>query len=198
MLLRLARPVRAILLAALAVSAGSPALAQDRGAGGMDPDRLRELIEETVASRRDRSREVDEAPADAADALAKLQVRRLLDRRRVTVNFAETRFTEALDFLRDVTGLNVVLSKRAAEAVEEREVDLRLAKVTLRSCLELLLELTDPNLRYGVRHGVLWIGLRDEWPKRLELRILDVADLIHAPPDFPGPRLGLEGVVWDD
>lgn len=178
---------------------GSPAIAQDERNGRLDADRIVELIQETAAaeaeSKLDRTGDA-ETPEDRAVAR---EVRRTLATRKVTVNFQATPFEECLDFLRDVTELNIVVTKGVRELLKDEKVTLRLRNIRLKSCLELLLQQADPDLRYGVRHGVLTIGLKDEWRTAMRLELYFVGDLIHQPPDFPGPKMGLgpDGVTWE-
>lgn len=205
----LASPFVAACLALCGVLSGaSPALAQFRfdepeesdAGGGIDSDRLLELIEETVRANEERrlGREflVDYAtPAEEAQGEA---LRASLDARRVTVNFDQTTFSDCIEFLTDVTGLNFVVSKSVLDEFGQSPIRLRLKNVSVRSCLNLLLEQTGEEVRYGVRLGVLWIGQRSERTQRLVLRFYDVSDIVRRLPDFPGPRLGLKGLSWDD
>jgi hypothetical protein len=168
-------------------------------AQGLDEDRLLEIVEENVQRQRRNSLDQMFTATTREDRSAAREIGRLLDSRQVTVNFQEVPFEDCLDFLRDVTGLNIVLSMGAAELLEDeaRDIRLRLRDVRLRSCLELLLRLENPELRYGVRHGVLVIGLVEEFAEDFVLELYDVSDLVHSPPDFPAPRIGLEGLDED-
>lgn len=178
--------VRSLLLA---LALAPLAAAQDRGR--LDRDRLVELIQETAAaeaeSRLDRTGEAE----TAEDRAVAREVRRTLAGLKVTVNFEQTPVLECFDFLRDVTGLNIVLSKAAVEALEDKKVTLRLKSIRLKNCLELLLQQVDPDLRYGVRHGVLTIALKDEWRRSMILELYFVGDLVDPIPDFPGPKMGI-------
>jgi type II secretory pathway component HofQ len=178
--------VRSLLLA---LALAPLAAAQDRGR--LDRDRLVELIQETAAaeaeSRLDRTGEAE----TAEDRAVAREVRRTLAGLKVTVNFEQTPVLECFDFLRDVTGLNIVLSKAAVEALEDKKVTLRLKSIRLKNCLELLLQQVDPDLRYGVRHGVLTIALKDEWRRSMVLELYFVGDLVDPIPDFPGPKMGI-------
>ncbi len=192
------RPIVALL--GLTLLLAPPATAQEEGRGGLDADRLVELLQETATaeaeSRLDRTRDAE----TAEDRAVAREVRRTLAGRKVTVNFDKTPFEECVDFLRDVTELNIVVSKGARELLKDKLVTLRLRNIRLKSCLELLLQQADPDLRYGVRHGVLTIGLKDEWRRAMRLEIYFVGDLIHQPPDFPAPRVGLgpNGATFED
>ena len=97
-----------------------------------------------------------------------------------------------------MTGLNIVLSAKVRKEYEDAEVTLRVRKVKLRSCLNLVLEQVGKDVRYGFKHGVLWIGLKEEWKKEMVVKTIYVGDILRRPPDFPAPRLGLKGVTWDD
>jgi hypothetical protein len=171
--------------------------AQTARAQALDEDHLREIIERAAADEQDHKldRTGDVEEEDRAYAR---ELRHTLDTRRVTVNFDGITFKEALDFLRDVSGLNIVVSKDALAAIGEKEVHIRLRDVRLRSCLEVLLQQLDPDLRYGVRHGVLVIGMNDEWKRSVSLVLYFVGDLVHSPPDFPGPKMGLDGKLIED
>lgn len=193
--------LRSLAALLVAVSFAAPLAAQDEQdrAGGIDADKLLELLEKAaVEGSGDKTRWMTTELKTSRDRAAAAELAVALDERRVSVNFDRTPFSEAIDFVRDVTGLNIVVSKKASEELEEREVTLRLKKVTLRSCFELLLELGHEELRYGVRHGVLWLGLASEWPKVMVLKIIDVSDITAPIPNFPAPELGLKtgGFKW--
>jgi hypothetical protein len=174
------------LALSLALLVPASAVAQDR-------ERLVELIQEaTEADERGRLDRTGDAET-REDREAAKDVRRTLATRRVTVNFDKIPWMECLDFLRDVTGLNIVITTAAAEALADRTVSLRLRDIRLRSCLELLLQQLDPDLRYGVRHGVLTLGLLDEWRQAMHLELYFVEDLLRPAPDFPAPHMGLGG-----
>ncbi|MGE0711597.1 MAG: hypothetical protein AB7N76_03720 [Planctomycetota bacterium] len=191
----------ASLLLALTLLGALPAAAQEktRRAGGIDEERLVELIAEAVRANEQRKwgRELPPELRNDRDKLAYQRLRRSLDGARVSVAFDGTSFVDCLDFLRDVTGLNIVASKEALEAYKDAEVKLKLKKVTLKSVLELLAEQLGKDLRYGLRNGVLWIGLQPEVKQEMVLRFYEVSDIIANIPDFPGPKMGLKGLTWD-
>jgi hypothetical protein len=119
------------------------------------------------------------------------ETRRVLDLRRASVSFPDTPLLEAIAFFQDVSGLNVAVSGAAREWAETSDfrIRLRLRDIRLRSLLDLMLDGTE--LGYGIRHDVLYIDRRDAFPAEVRLVIYDVSDLVHQPPDFPAPRLGL-------
>ncbi len=177
--------------------AAAPVLAQDRR------DRLVELVEEAVRADAERERGLDRSPVPAtrAEAQQQREIRNFLRTRRLTINFDKMPVLEALDFLRDVSGLNIVLTREATEAIAGKTISLRLRNVSFRNILELLLPLADADLRYGVRNSVLMLGLKDEWKEDLVmLKLYDIADLVHEPPDFPAPVMGLgkDGATFEN
>jgi hypothetical protein len=185
------------LLLAAALS-GAPALADDDA-----EERILELIEESVASHRRSTLDRTGTPKDEEDRRAMAKVYRAMEGRRVTVNFDRTPFKDCVDFIRDVSGLNIVVSQQVRELAEDEgiEVTLRLKDLKLRNCFELFLKQADKELRYGIRHGVLFIALADEWEKdEMILQMLPIGDLLHRPPDFPGPKMGIgdDGVEFRD
>ena len=190
---------RLLLPAALActlIFAAAPA-AQ---AQGIDRERLVEIVVANAKARARKKwgRELVPQIRNGRDRKAYAHMRRLIDHAKISVNFKDAPFSECLDFLRDVTGLNVVLSKEAQKAYAEEELSLRLKKVKLKSVLELMIDKLGKDIRYGYRHGVLWIGLRGEIKDRLVLRFYDVSEIVNKKPDFPAPKLGLDGLKWED
>ncbi|RMG19032.1 MAG: hypothetical protein D6731_00765 [Planctomycetota bacterium] len=172
-------------------------------AQGVDGEKLKEIIERATEGPRRGARRKEAPPRGRARARGALRaLRRALDTRVVSVNFRGTTFLEAVDFVRDVSGVNIVVSPRARKAFADAEVNLRLKKVRLRSCLNLVLDQVSPDLRYGFKHGVLWIGTADEWKaqRKLVLEIYDVSDITRRPPNFKAPKIGLgkHGVEFED
>lgn len=130
-----------------------------------------------------------------ADREAAKKIRRVLKTRKVTVNFDGTSFDDAIDFIRDITSLNIVVSKDAQSIVKDKglKVKLKLKKIQLRSCLIHMLQCLDDELCFGVRQTVLMIGTKDEFKaKSVTLRIHDLGDIGKKRPDFPAPRIGLD------
>jgi hypothetical protein len=66
----------------------------------------------------------------------------------------------AVQYLRAVTGLNFVLSRKVRETRSDTEIELRLNDVSVRQMLELI---TQPNeMVWNVRHGVVLIETTEE------------------------------------
>lgn len=175
------------LTLACALIALVPAAAQE-----LDEDRLQELIEQTLESARKKQLDLTDY-ADPAHKERALEVRNQLETRRVSVEFDKEEPLEALDYLREVGGLNLVVSAKARELLNEEGLTatLRVKKVKLRNALELILKGLHEDLAYGYRLGVLMIVRREEWKTAHYLEVYDVRDLLHKPKDFPAPPVAL-------
>jgi hypothetical protein len=197
----LQRGVTLTLALACALGPGGFAFAADKDEDHKADDeafiaKILEIIEKTAAQAEDTA--LDKTPygdLDGADAEAAAEIAHRLDNQRITLNFEDTSFNEALDFFRDATSLNIVLSKKAQDLVEGNptKLKLRLKDVKTRNALELVLTQTDANFRYGLRHGVLEIGTIEDWKGRnMILDVIPIDDIIYRPPDFPAPEAGLD------
>ncbi|MCA8924104.1 MAG: hypothetical protein KDD82_20000 [Planctomycetes bacterium] len=107
----------------------------------------------------------------------------------------ETTFEDALEFLRQVTGLNFVLSKGAKELVENESPNiasgLKVNQVKLGNALSLILDAVGGSLQWRVEDGVVKIYSGEDEVEELILRFYDVTEIVNSPPDFPAPTLGL-------
>ena len=64
---------------------------------------------------------------------------RKLETMKITVYFEDVKLPEAVDYLRDVTGLNLVVLPRAMEKDGESKVRLKVKDLSVKSVLRLLL-----------------------------------------------------------
>ncbi|MEZ6185934.1 MAG: hypothetical protein R3F62_13105 [Planctomycetota bacterium] len=107
----------------------------------------------------------------------------------------ETSFEDAIEFLRQVTGLNYVLSKGAKELVESESptlsAPLKVNQVKLANALSLILDAIGGSLQWRVEDGVVKIFSGEDEVEELILRFYDVTEIVNSPPDFPAPTLGL-------
>jgi hypothetical protein len=194
---RLGAGVLVLALAALPLCAADRDPSDTRADDEAFAQKLLEIIEKTCAQADETS--LDKTPPgtfDGEDGAVCDEIAQRLDSQRLSLNFEETGFADAIDFLRDATGLNIVLSQKAKELTENApKLKLKLKDVKTRNALELVLTQTDPQLRYGVKHGVLSIGVNDDWKdKNLILDVIEVKDLVYRPPDFPAPQAGLDAL----
>jgi general secretion pathway protein D len=121
-----------------------------------------------------------------------MQINRRLASQRITLNFDQTPFDEAINFLRDITGLNYVLSADARDLVDSEGVlvSLRLREITLDNALKLILA-SHESLAWRIEDGVIKIGTDTDAVEDLILEFYDVTEIVNSPPDFPAPELGL-------
>lgn len=100
----------------------------------------------------------------------------------VSVDFRETPLEDAIDHLREVTEVNIILDRRALGDVnvpENAAVSIQMTDATLRSALREMLRGLD--LTYQVWDEVLTVTTPEEAEMRLTFGIYPIADLI-APP----------------
>jgi RNA polymerase sigma factor (sigma-70 family) len=98
----------------------------------------------------------------------------------VSVNFQQHSVRDALEFLRDKSGLNLVVDRSALqqEGQLEQPVTLRLEGVTLKTVLRYLMR--DTGLTYTIEDGILVVSATPDSRNNLERRVYLVADLVSA------------------
>lgn len=159
--------------------------------------KLLEIIQKVADTAEDQSLDkTSYGDLEGSDLEAAEQMQRRLDNQRISLNFDDTPFNEAVDFLRDVTGLNIVITTKAKELTDNApKLKLKLKDVKVRNALELLISQADAQLRYGIKNGVLQIGVNDDWKgSHLILEVIEIKDLVYRPPDFPAPPAGLDAL----
>lgn len=124
----------------------------------------------------------------AQDAAREDAVRKL-STQKVTVDFDQVKLADALDFLRDATGLNLVMLPAAAAKDAEQPVRLKAKDLPVKSVLKLLLH--NRGLALTWRDGALAVVPQEEIQDVVELKIYDVRSQLAKLPDFPGPRMEL-------
>ncbi len=125
-------------------------------------------------------------------------VRRAL-KRKISVDFQESPLDHVVDYLREASGVNVVLDRRALQEVDispDVPVSFRAADVTLASALRLMLG--DLGLTYQVWDEVILITTPEEAEMRLTTGVYPVADLVlghHDPCGVTDDFSSLETVI---
>ena len=119
------------------------------------------------------------------------RILRVLYTQRVSVDFNEVPFEEAIGFLRKVSKLNIVIDPKVYQETpkETMRVTLKLDNLPLITIFKVILRFWE--LRMVYKYGVLFITTKKEVQKKLVLRIYDVRDLIMPIRDFPGPDISL-------
>ncbi len=114
---------------------------------------------------------------------------RKLETMRVTVDFENVKLPEAIDYLRDVTGLNLVILPKAMEKDGETSLRLKVKDLSVKSVLKLLLN--SRGLTVAFRDGALVIVPKEELQDSTSMRLFDVRALQVKIQDFAGPTVEL-------
>ncbi len=125
---------------------------------------------------------------------AVIKIKSKLENQKVTINFSDTNFEEAINFLRDITGLNFVISNSASELVTDKTVTLRLREIRLKNALALILA-SDPSLKWSIKHDVIYISTEEAEPPELFLEFYNISEIVQKVPDFPAPQIALSDIA---
>ena len=128
------------------------------------------------------------ALALAQDAAREDAVRKL-SAQKITVDFDQVKLADALDFLRDATGLNLVLLPSGAAKDADQPVRLKAKDLTVKSVLKLLLH--QRGLTVAWRDGALAIVPVEDVQEDVAMKIYDVRSQLLKIEDFPGPVMEL-------
>ncbi len=120
------------------------------------------------------------------------ELARTIRTRRMTLKFEKLAATDVVDLLRQVTGLNFVITGAARRKLETDTptVSLELRNLPLENVLNLI-AMQLGEYRFILRYGAVVLVTSEEFRPRRVLRIYDITDLLYTPPDFPAPKLGL-------
>jgi hypothetical protein len=128
-------------------------------------------------------------------------VTRTLDRSLPEMKFTGVTFGEAIEFIRDVSGLNIHVNWKALETqnvTPDTPVNIRLRSVSLRKVLNLLLSEAagGDTLAWQVDGGVVEITTKELADKKLYTRVYPVEDLLMEIPDFDmAPNFSLQSTT---
>ena len=131
------------------------------------------------------------AQEDEAVDPKKQEVVNKLNTMRLTVDFKDTSLDEALSFIRDFSGLNIVVDAEVHQKLtdDQLKITLRVKELLLKSCLKLMLSSRELTATY--REGVILVVPKGKVDKAVYLQIYDVRDLLVKIQDFSGPRVEL-------
>ncbi|NCG12290.1 MAG: hypothetical protein GWP38_02975, partial [Planctomycetia bacterium] len=131
----------------------------------------------------------------AVESVQEKTIRSRLKVRVASVEFEDEPFEQVIQFLRDLSGINFVLTKEASEALEGGDGTVRLAEVSdlpLENVLNLVLQGNDPPFSYIIRSGAVLIGPSDSVRNDIFLEFYEVSDITKDKPDFRAPKLALQ------
>ena len=122
---------------------------------------------------------------------SRAEVLRKLDTMKVSVDFEDVKLLEALDYLRDFTGLNLVVLPKAMEKDADAKIRLKVKDLNVKSVLKLLLASRGLTVTY--RDGALVVLPKEDLQDSTTLRMFDVRALQVKIQDFIGPVVELTG-----
>ncbi len=128
-------------------------------------------------------------PAAVARADGSAAARASLAKRLPEAKLINVPLTEAIDFMRDISGSNIVVDWKAIESVNitrDAMINLDLHQVRLEKLLDLVLQQAGPGnlLTYYVDENVIHITTQVAADQKLITIVYDVEDLISGSDDF--------------
>jgi hypothetical protein len=133
------------------------------------------------------------APAQEGDGpdARRQEVLNKLNSMRISVDFNNIPMEETLNFIREFSGLNIVVDGEVMTKLTEDQlkVTLKVKDLLLKSVLKLMLNPRDLTAVY--KEGVLLILPKGKADHAVTLQMYDVRDLLVKIQDFPGPRVEL-------
>ncbi len=123
--------------------------------------------------------------------------------KKVNLEFQDTPLRDAVQFLSDVTGMQILLNNRVlneAGVASDAPVTLRVKNVSLKSALGLIFDqLEGGELTYVIRHEVLQITTREKAESFVSTKVYSVADL-HLSSDelVTLVRSHIAPTTWED
>ena len=111
---------------------------------------------------------------------------------KISLNFSETSLEEVVSFVREVTQLNILVSKGVVDKGDEPTVTLKVDELKLSNALALILDMID--LSFKLEEGVIVIVTKEETKADVYLELYDVRDLLFHLRDFKAPEISLAPV----
>ena len=114
----------------------------------------------------------------------KADIRKRLQRK-VTFEFVDTPLADAVDFLRRLANVTMIIDPKVL-AASPPQINLRVTDMNLDLALEWILKLAE--LEYVLQDSAIFISKPQTLLPPLEMKIYDVSDLTSVIQDFPGPE----------
>lgn len=124
------------------------------------------------------------ASIDDADTAAA----RALEATAPDVSMEATPLVEALDYVRELTGVNMIVwwdRLEGAGVARDRTITLKLTKLRAGAVLRMILELAgeaDAALGYEIRDGIVQVSTMEHLARAVEVRLYSCTDLLRHPP----------------
>jgi len=118
------------------------------------------------------------------------------------INFEEIPLKDALDFLRDVAGVNFHVNWRSLEATgisKDTPISLKARGISIGRALDLVLDQLNvgrdrfSSIYWVVDGGVVRIATGEALNRTTKVRVIDISDLLMVVPNFKGPEVSLGG-----
>jgi hypothetical protein len=120
---------------------------------------------------------------------SRAEAMRRLDTMKVSVDFEDVKLPEAIDYLRDVTGLNLVMLPRAMDKDVDTKIRLKVKDLSVKSILKLLI--SSRGLTATYRDGAVVILPKEDLNDATTLKMFDVRSMLVKLQDHPGPKVEL-------
>jgi hypothetical protein len=118
-----------------------------------------------------------------ADAVRKLETMK------VSVDFEDVKLPDAIDYLRDVTGLNLVMLPKAMDKDADTKIRLKVKDLSVKSILKLLI--SSRGLTATYRDGAVVILPKEDLNDSTTMKMFDVRSMLVKLQDHAGPRMEL-------
>lgn len=128
------------------------------------------------------------APAAGADD-SRADAMRKLETVKVSVDFEDVKLPEALDYLRDVTGLNLVVLPKAMERDVDTRIRLKVKDLSVKSILKLMI--SSRGLTATWRDGAIVILPKEDLQDATTMKMFDVRSMLVKLQDHRGPVMEL-------
>jgi type II secretory pathway component GspD/PulD (secretin) len=119
------------------------------------------------------------------------KIKSILKSKPISLDFMDTPLPAVVNFLKEVSGINMIIDPKVLEEKNEDElmVQLKVDEIPLQEALNLILQLK--QLAYSIENGVLIVTTQEGAMGAAELRVIDVRDLMVKLDDFPGVDIKL-------
>ena len=108
---------------------------------------------------------------------------------RITIDMQDAPLTAIMDYIREISGLNIHIDSQAIENPDEEIISFKVSDIVLDGALRLMLG--PRQLGYRVDGGVVVITSQDALKTDVVLELYDVQDLTYGMQDFPGVDINL-------
>ncbi len=108
---------------------------------------------------------------------------------RITIDMQNAPLTAVVDYIREISGLNIVIDTKAIPSPAEEMISIKVSDIVLEGALRLML--TPKQKAHMVQGGVVIVTSQDVLKKQVKLELYDVQDLTYGIQDFPGVDISL-------